>query len=411
MPKGLRRHTIQAFDERQFYLEEFSNHALVLSVAAADLAREEAERELASLAQTLIAHATELILLVAAGPDDDIDDLPGQLQRRLQPRILSQRTLPLFRDLAHTRHFAGIDGDAFRSPRSTTALLAQIWLALRVGPLFVGVARQPDATAAARFAGQVASHLRAHKLVVMQPQGGLVAGDGKPISFMDEATMAALLTTGQAEWAGMLDRRDTVACLREALIDGVASANLCTVEDAARELFTYEGSGTLFTLEDYCRIERLGIDDYPEAEQLIERGQREGVLKPRTPEQVAELLASGYGATIGASHLAGICALLTAPYVEDNAGEIVGLYTITRFKGEGVAARLIEKTIDAARAQGLTYVFATTTVDRAQYLFERCGLHLVGPEQAPAAKWKGYDPARKRQLKILRISIRNPGST
>ena len=29
----------------------------------------------------------------------------------------------------------------------------------------------------------------------------------------------------------------------------------------SRELFTYEGSGTLFTRDDYCRVERLSIDE------------------------------------------------------------------------------------------------------------------------------------------------------
>src|SRR6185295_2442409 len=128
------------------------------------------------------------------------------------------------------------------------------------------------------------------------------------------------------------------------------------------ELFTYEGSGTLFTLEDYCTVERLCIDDYEEVERLMARGQREGVLKPRSDDETAQLLVNGYGATVGAHHLAGICSLLiTEDYRLGGAGEITGLYTMTRFKGEGVGDRLLKRVIDDARAAGLRYVFATTT--------------------------------------------------
>ena len=54
------------------------------------------------------------------------------------------------------------------------------------------------------------------------------------------------------------------------------------------------------------------------------------------------MLATAYGAIICNRHLAGVAGLLTAPYAEDRVGEIVGLYTITRFKGEGIGDRLIE---------------------------------------------------------------------
>ena len=70
--------------------------------------------------------------------------------------------------------------------------------------------------------------------------------------------------------------------MRAALLGGVASVNLCTLAGAPRELFTYTGSGTLCTHADYCTVQRLGIDDFEEVERLIERGQREGLLKLRT---------------------------------------------------------------------------------------------------------------------------------
>ena len=127
-----------------------------------------------------------------------------------------------------------------------------------------------------------------------------------------------------------------------------------------RELYTYEGSGTLFTLEDYCRVERVGIDDFREVESLLERGQREGFLKIRSRQEIGQILFTGFGATIGSCDLAGVGSLLCEPFLEDNVGEIVALYTINRFAGEGVGAKLLARLLEEARARGLASVFACT---------------------------------------------------
>jgi amino-acid N-acetyltransferase len=193
--------------------------------------------------------------------------------------------------------------------------------------------------------------------------------------------------------------------VRAALEGGVASVSLCRPADVARELFTYEGRGTLFTLTDYCRVEPLGLDDFYEAEQLIQRGEREGYLKPRSRQETGQLLLHGHGARLGVvgGELAGLCALL--PYPRENAGEIVGLYTITRFQGEGIGGRLVATMIEQARAGGLDYVFACTSQAGARRLFERCGFRRVAAEQVAAEKWQQYDPARKNSICVYRTDL------
>src|SRR5262249_910786 len=164
-----------------------------------------------------------------------------------------------------------------------------------------------------------------------------------------------------------------------ALEGGVASVTLCPLAGLARELFTYEGCGTLFTLTDYCSVDCLGIDDFYEVEKLLQRGEREGYLKGRTPQEITKLLLHGYGASLGVApgELAGFCALL--PYAGDNAGEVAGLYTITRFQGEGIGGRLIATMVSEGTQRGLAYLFACTTQEGAQRLFERQGFHRVTP--------------------------------
>jgi amino-acid N-acetyltransferase len=180
---------------------------------------------------------------------------------------------------------------------------------------------------------------------------------------------------------------------------------LCPLSGLARELFTYEGCGTLFTLTDYCSVEHLGIDDFYEVEKLLQRGEREGYLKGRTPQEITKLLLHGYGARLGAAlgELAGFCALL--PYAGETVGEIAGLYTITRFQGEGIGGRLIATMVSDGTQRGFAYLFACTTQEGAQRLFERHGFCRVTPEDVPAAKWQGYDAERKRQIAVYRRDL------
>src|SRR5205823_11470640 len=159
------------------------------------------------------------------------------------------------------------------------------------------------------------------------------------LSFADANVLDTLLRHGEAEWSGLGERRALLLAVRDALDAGIEAVNLCRPEGVAEELFTYTGSGTLFTRGDYCHVAPLGIDDFAQAERLLERGQREGLLKHRTAEEIAQVLAAGVGASLSAHHLAGVAGLVTLPYARERAGEIVGLYTITRFKGEGIGER------------------------------------------------------------------------
>jgi len=395
------------FDEKEFYLDEFRGHTLLFASTVSDLAREGSDEPFAAIVRALLTNDTRVIIL--AGVDDAARGEHGvrRLQRRLGPLIFREETLPLFQQRrARGTAFTCVEAAAAAAPQASSALLTTIWTTLRLGPLFVGIIPGADRAATMRVAQQIGTRLRVHKLILMEPQGGVTGSDGKPMSFMDETLLTTLLGAGQAEWAGLAERRPTFETVRAALLGGVASVNLCTLDGAARELFTYEGSGgTLFTLADYCKIDRLGVDDFEEVERLIERGQREGLLKQRTTEEIAAMLVNGYGATIGAHHLAGICALITEPYAGTGAGEIVGLYTMTRFKGEGVAARLLAHVLTDARAAGLTYVFACTTEERAQVFFERHDFRRVRAADVPAAKWDSYDPRRKAQVAVFRRDL------
>lgn len=394
-----------AFTEKSFYLDEFRGHTLVFAIRGERLRRRGGVADLGAVAAELLPNDTRMLVLVDAEGRGQAAGVVRSIRRRLGGRLEGAvGTLGLAAARRCSRAGLAAALPAGGGADDMTAL-ARIWSALRQAPIFVGVIPCRPARLA-NCAQELARRLHAHKLVLVEDEGGISDATGSQISFMDATMLGALLRAGQAEWTGVAHRRGTLEAVRQALHGGVAAVNLCSLDGLARELFTYEGAGTLFTLEDYCRVAPLGIDDYEEVERLIERGQREGILKIRTPREIAEIVVCGYGATIGAHHLAGVCALHADPYRAQRAGEIVALYTLTRFKGEGIGRKLLAHVDQEARARGLRYLFAVTTEVRAQALFERNGFTRVRAADVPAAKWKGYDPARRKRLAVLRRDLR-----
>jgi N-acetylglutamate synthase-like GNAT family acetyltransferase len=390
----------ETFGEKEFYLDEFHSHTLCFAVDLDTCERPGGFEALGGVLRELIANETRAIVLLGVPAGRDRPTELRRIRRRLQGWVLADdaaRRFPLVRG----RRSAG-ESFVDLSGAGVEAALTSAWVTLRQRPLLIGLV---EGERLVTLAQELAGRLRAHKLVLMHRDGGIGALDGQPLSFMDDAMLTAMLQPGQAEWAGLAGRRAIFDAVRAALRAGVRSVNLCTLEGLARELYTYEGAGTLFTLEDYCRIERLGIDDFEEVERLIARGQREGYLKPRAPAEVAQILLNGFGAEIGSHHFAGVCGLETAAFRDQRVGELVGLYTITRFKGEGVGGRLVARALEEGRALGLRYVFACTLDERAEAFFNRQGFRSVTPDDVPAAKWIGYDRQRRARIKVLRHDL------
>jgi amino-acid N-acetyltransferase len=368
------------FGEKGFYLDAFRGQTLLIAAPAEAAERSADAAALGAVTGELVANGTRILLVWGAPPSDARPDrLAGMLARASQT--------------AGGRS----EADVIRVPggstaRITASFLRRVWKGLRDRTLAVACVNARQGVLA-DFAQKLATRLGVRKLLLVDPEGG-VANEAGPASFMDGAMLERLLRHGEPERIGLGHRRPVLEAVRAALQGGVDSVSLCDLRGVERELFTYEGAGTLFTLEDYCRVERLRVDDFLEVEKLLERGQREGYLRARSSTEIAEILMSGYGATIGSGHLAGVCALTSEPYRRERAGEIVGLYTITRFKGEGVGAKLLIRAIQDARQLGLSYVFACTSHDRGRGFFERHGFQRTTKSDVPKQKWNTRRPER-----------------
>jgi len=265
----------------------------------------------------------------------------------------------------------------------------------------VGVAAAPEADFAHRCR-EIALRLGLSKLMWVDPQGGVRGRDGLRRSFVDLEELRRLRRDGTVPENA--DRRLLLGEIEAALEAGVAAVNLSTLEGLADELFTYAGSGTLFTRERYVDVRSLGLDDFDAAHHLVARGVEDGFLAPRATEELERVLACGLGAFVEGRHLAGIGALLE--HREAGAAEIAALFTLTRFAGEGVGGHLVRFAVERARDRGFTCVFACTTAESVVSFFEGQGFRPVSHQDLPPEKWRGYDPDRRAHVRCVRLDLR-----
>lgn len=346
------------FTEKGFYLSEFRGRTLVLAVPSRELADPAA---LEPVLKELEANPTGVVVVSC-----DADAVTGLLGTPLLP-----------------------GGDA--------RLEGIVWRGLQKAPRVGLVVDEPGEFAPACRA--IALRLGVSKLVWVDDRGGLLRADGSRQSFVDLAELAALVRSeAHAERAALLGE------IEAALRDGIPAINLCTPEGLAHELFTYAGSGTLFTRERYVDVRSLGVDDFAAAHDLLARGVAEGYLAPRSDEEIDTVFAHGVGAFVEGRLLAGIGALL--PHAESNAGEIASLYTLTRFLGEGIGGHLVSALIERARSLDYDFVFACTTTERVAGFFARQAFERVPLERIPDDKWRHYDPLRRPRLRCLVHELR-----
>jgi N-acetylglutamate synthase-like GNAT family acetyltransferase len=387
----MRRSALAAemFAEKEFYLDEFHDKSLLAALRVTDWVAEPARPAVLEVLTTLLRNDTRLVLLLETGQ--------GAGEQRRATALANR----LARD-GHTPVAAPVE--LTLAEGSVEQRCLQLWEVLRSTRLVVGLWSREAPVCLVRCAQQVAVGLRVYKLVYLDPCGGLVR-DGKRLSCLTEPALHDLLRAERTEDVGLAARRQVLEAIHVALAGGVTSVSLCPLAGLGQELFTYEGCGTLFTRAEYCQIEKLGLDDFHEVERLLQRAAQAGYLKPRTPHDMARLLLHGYVARLGPASMepAGFCALL--PYPDDQAAELAGLFTITRYQGEGIAGRLVEVLVQEAHRQGLTYVFACTTQPGAQRLFVRQGFQRVASEAVAAEKWHGYDPARRAQVAVYRHDL------
>jgi N-acetylglutamate synthase-like GNAT family acetyltransferase len=387
MPPNLARQIAPNFTEKTFYLEEFYGKSLLFALVPPSGERVSDLDSLVLTVRELRRNQTRCIIIASAHALPKLVKRFGRMIRH-EPVLFNPATG------LRTR------------PYPPDSAVAAIWQGLRDGSIVVAAAETEDPADLVVFAQELASRLRVFKLVMLDRAGGLADAEGEIDSFVDLRHLRRVLAREKAPL-----RRAIIRAARRALDDGVASVNLTAPRQVYEELFSFVGTGTLFTEQRYADVRQISIDDFEEVETLIRRGQDEGFLLARADPEIANLLPSCFGYRVGDEHLAGVCALLTEPYRREHAGEITALYTLTRFLGEGVASELMKEVIAEAQARRLTYVFACTSEERAARFFARLKIgtlkfRRVSPRSIAPAKWRGYEKSRITRLSIFRCDLK-----
>jgi N-acetylglutamate synthase-like GNAT family acetyltransferase len=369
-------------NEKAFYLEEFYGKGLLFALIPPAGQRLRDLDSLARALRELVRNQTRCILIAAE------DVLPRVLRRmgRLAPR----QAPPIFDPTRGLR----------TRPYPPDSAVTQIWRILRAGRIAVAGARTADAEDLTVFAQELASRLDVFKLVLLDHQGGLTGPGGRRVSFLQMRRIDSLARRQRSKL-----RRVILRAAKRAVEDGVNSVNLTAPRSVYDELFSFIGTGTLFTKAAYGSVKPIALEDFEEAEAMIKRGQSEGLLLVRSDEEIAQILPSCFGYRVADEHLAGICSLLTEPYHRERAGELTALYTLTRFQGEGVGAELVGEVLKEAQARKLRYVFACTSEEHAARFFKRLKFRKTAQTDVPAAKWRDYNKERIKRLSIFRIDL------
>ncbi len=270
------------------------------------------------------------------------------------------------------------------------------------GVAWVRCPRDLQRSSSLAYSRRLAERLRFDKLVVCDARGGIEIG-GRKRSFINARSLERLIS-GHSRSLGTWRRAELRELVGAAVGGDGPSVNLTTVEGLEEELFTYEGSGTLITLGEYCEVDKLGAGDFVDALGLLRRGEREGFLLARSEQQRIRLLLTGYGAWFENDRLAGVASLETDQYLRTKLGEIRGLYAITRFAGEGVGKRIVAHLVAEGRRLGLKALFACTANARAASFFERGGFEQVPESKLPRRKWR-EGPKRKKKPLVFWLDL------
>ncbi len=369
-------------NEKAFYLEEFYGKALLFALIPPAGQRLSDLDSLARAMRELVRNQTRCILIAA-------EDVLPRVLRKIG-RIAPRHPPPIFDPTRGLRS----------RPYPPDSAVTQIWRVLRAGRIAVAGARTSNAEDLTVFAQELASRLDVFKLVLLDRQGGLTEPDGTRDSFVQMRQIGRLARRERSRL-----RRVMLRAAMRALKGGVNSVNLASPRNVYEELFSFVGTGTLFTAAAYGSVKSIALEDFEEAEAMIKRGQDEGLLLTRTDEEIDRILPSCFGYRVADEHLAGICSLLTEPYHRERAGELTALYTLTRFQGEGVGAELVHEILKEARERKLRYVFACTSEEHAARFFKRLKFRKVRPADVPAAKWRDYNRERIKRLSIFRFDF------
>lgn len=188
--------------------------------------------------------------------------------------------------------------------------------------------------------------------------------------------------------------RDPLELLRLAYLAACAGVDRVHLVDGDQEggvlaeVFSDLGVGTMVHANVYQSIRPMRPEDVSKVHQLMLPLAEQGVLVPRSPEEIAAR-QTDYVVHETDGRVHGCGALHEFPNGE---AEIAALAVDMRYEELGIGRRIVLYLMNRARERGLAAVFALTT--RTSDWFESIGFVRIGVEDLPAEKRRRYDVDR-----------------
>lgn len=256
------------------------------------------------------------------------------------------------------------------------------------------------------LASECAAQMKAAKLIYWtQGQQVVDARNGKPIQSLQLRQAARVLDRWRLspDAAGPVGAGSVAQVMRlidrsiHALSRGVRRAHLVPTSKGAllKEMFTREGAGVLISQDVYEGIRQATEADVPGVEEIIRPLEREGVLVPRTRDQLEKDMDDCFVLTRDASIVA--CGMLKK--YSDSHGEICCLAVHPSSRKAGRGETLLAYLERRALLLGLTHLFILST--RSMAWFEERGFVLTEPSELPPSRI--YDATRGSKVYIKQL--------
>lgn len=174
---------------------------------------------------------------------------------------------------------------------------------------------------------------------------------------------------------------------------GVARVHLIGAQENGgllRELYTRDGTGLmLYTDENYEATRDATIEDVGGVLQLIKPLEDQGILVPRSREQL-ELEIGNFNVIVRDGLMIACCALF--PFPQKQMGELACVAVHPDYQRAGRAAALLKRVVSEGRKLGLKRIFSLTT--HSPHWFIEHGFAQGKIEDLPVQKQRIYNYQR-----------------
>lgn len=166
-----------------------------------------------------------------------------------------------------------------------------------------------------------------------------------------------------------------------------------------KEFYTRDGAGLLVTDGGYDTERAASVDDIGGVLTLIEPLEQDGILVPRSREQL-ELEIEQFQLLERDGLVVGCAALF--PLSDADAGELACLAVHPDYRQKQLAKVLLRRVEAEARQLGLTRLFVLTT--HTAHWFKEQGFELVNIDSLPVARQQLYNNQRNSQVLMKRLA-------